>query len=337
MASPLFIADLEFSRAVIQAPMAGGITTPELVAAVSEEGGLGSLGAGYLTPEAIIDATHAIRALTPAPFAINLFAPTHDAPGCDIDQALNALKACYADAGVEMPTTFSTMPDFDAQFEAMLSVQPALFSFTFGTLDRKYIDACRARHIALVGTATSIFEANGLALSGVDAIVLQGEEAGGHCGSHDSAGAGQPLLPLISECRAHIDLPLIAAGGLMSALDIHCALQAGADAAQCGTAFLLADEAGTSDTWRRALQDTHESDATEITYAVSGRAARGLKNAWMGPQAPRDLAPYPVQHQLTSPLRHLSTGPKWKSLWAGKQVHHIRSGSVSEVMAMLDH
>ncbi|WP_262927316.1 NAD(P)H-dependent flavin oxidoreductase [Phytohalomonas tamaricis] len=340
MTSSFAFANLEFPRPIVQAPMAGGITTPELVAACANAGALASLGAGYLSAEAITTQCSAIRALTSCPFAVNLFVPASTIADDDvIKRARAALERCYQSAHVSMPEAFAELPTFESQFEAMLDAHPAVFSFTFGRLDARYINACRARGIALVGTATSLSEALALEEDGVDAIVLQGEEAGGHRGSQAPEGDAQPLMTLIKSCCARIArTPLIAAGGLMTAADLSRAQHAGASAGQFGTLFLLADEAGTSASWRDALMEVvlcRDHKATGTTRAVSGRIARGIKNAWMDERAPQAIAPYPEQHRLTAPLRK-AAGVQWKSFWAGTGAHLCRSGSAAALIKALD-
>ena len=166
---------------LIQAPMAGGLSTAEVVAGASRAGALGSLGAGYLSGDAIMAAAEGVRTAGGDAFAINLFIPAErDATDPEWRAALKALAPCYRQAGVPVPDHFPSLPDFREQFEAMLEARPAVFSWTFGRLPKSMMAACRTRGISLVGTATHRDEALALAGDGVDGIVLQGEEAGGH-------------------------------------------------------------------------------------------------------------------------------------------------------------
>ncbi|MBL7251223.1 NAD(P)H-dependent flavin oxidoreductase [Alloalcanivorax marinus] len=318
---------------LIQAPMAGGINTTELTVGAARAGALASIGAGYLSGAALEAAVSAARQGGAEAFAVNLFIPGEaGATETQWRAAREALVPCYQAAGVDLPEAFAELPGFDEQFEAMLEARPAFFSFTFGRLDKARRDACRARGIGLIGTATNLAEARAQAEDGVNAIVLQGEEAGGHRGSVEARGAGQPLAALLEAC-GEVGRPLIAAGGLMDGADMARVLGQGAAAAQLGTAFLSCPEAGTAPAWREALAAAGP-DATAVTAAVSGRLARGLANAWMDQRAPREIAPYPDQHRLTAPLRK-AAGAEWKSLWAGTGAHRSRTLPVEELVATL--
>lgn len=319
---------------LIQAPMAGGINTTELTVGACRAGALGSQGAGYLTGKAIEDVARAVRDGGADAFAINLFIPGDQNASREAWQrARDALEPCYRRAGVDMPEQFAALPDFEEQFEAMLEARPAYFSFTFGRLPKALMQACRARGIALIGTGTHRGEAQALAADGVDAIVLQGEEAGGHRGGANPLGTGQPLATLLTECR-DIEVPLIAAGGLMDGVDLARVMGQGAAAGQLGTAFLSCPEAGTAEVWKQALVEAGPH-STAVTAAVSGRYARGLANAWMDDRAPADPAPYPDQHRLTAPLRK-GGGVEWKSLWAGTGAHRSRALPVEELVAVIE-
>ena len=320
---------------LIQAPMAGGISGARFVAEASRAGALGSVGAGYLSGAAILESARGVRDAGGDAFAINLFIPPSQTPDAEqVVKAKAALRSCYAAAGVTMPEQFAPLPSFDEQFEAVLEARPAVFSYTFGRLPRDRMDACRARGIALVGTATSVAEAQALAEDGVDAVVLQGEEAGGHRGSVDPLAPGMALDALLAACRQVVSLPLIAAGGLMDGADMARVMRAGAAAAQLGTAFLRCPEADTAAVWKQRLAEAAPG-ATGVTRAVSGRWARGLANAWMDERAPKDIAPYPEQHRLTSPLRK-GAGADWKSLWAGTGAHRSREMPVAELVRTLE-
>lgn len=319
---------------LIQAPMAGGINTIDLTVGACRAGALGSQGAGYLSGEAIEEVAQALRAGGADAFAINLFIPSGgNASRGQWQRACQALEPCYRRAGVDMPEQFAALPDFEEQFEAMLEARPAYFSFTFGRLPKALIQACRARGITLIGTATHRTEAQALASDGIDAVVLQGEEAGGHRGSADPLGAGRPLATLLAECR-DLAVPLIAAGGLMDGADLARVIGEGALAGQFGTAFLRCPEAGTAEVWKQALAEAGP-DSTAVTAAISGRYARGLANAWMDDRAPTMLAPYPDQHRLTSPLRK-GAGREWKSLWAGTSAHRSRALPVAALVAAIE-
>lgn len=322
---------------VIQAPMAGGPGTPELVAAVSEAGGLGSLGAAYLSPEQIGRAGAAVRALTGRPFGVNLFipGPLPELTEAEVAAAVAELAPLHAELGLPPPTLpGQAREDFAAQFQAVLDLRPAIFSFTFGRLGGSELAALRAAGILVVGTATGVEEARRLAADGVDAVVAQGGAAGGHRGGwlHDELAE---TLALTRAVVGAVELPIIATGGLMDVEDVRAALDAGASLTQCGTAFLRAAEAGTSVPYRAALASAQHGD-TVLTRAFSGRAARGLANR-VAAEVRRPL-PYPFQNALTRELRSgaMQAGrAEFLSLWAGEGAHLGRDDRAARILESL--
>jgi nitronate monooxygenase len=259
--------------------MAGGATTPALVAAVCNAGALGSLAASYLTPEQIASDIRTIRSLTDQPFGVNLFAGGYPSE-LRIDPApmLAILSEIHATLGLPAPVLPPWPQDpFNEQLEAVLDTRPAVFSFTFGIPDPQALARLRKRGIAIVGTATTAKEARRLDESGVTAIVAQGAEAGGHRGTFLASFETSmiPTLALVQSICHEVATPVVASGGLMDGRDIVAALRCGAAAAQLGTAFLTTTESGISESYRRALLDSR-SDTTVVTRAFSGRPARGL-------------------------------------------------------------
>ncbi|HEY9721354.1 MAG TPA: nitronate monooxygenase [Oscillatoriaceae cyanobacterium] len=325
---------------IIQAPMAGGPATPALVAAASEAGCLGSLGAAYMTPEAIRAAGHEIRSLTPKPFAINLFLPEHaEASGAAIARMQALLDPFREAVGAPLsPPIPSREHDFEAQLQAVLDVAPAVVSFVFGCPDDALVSRLKAAGIAVMGTATCVREAIALEAVGLDAIVAQGAEAGGHRGTFP--GAPDPLIgtmALVPQVVDHVRVPVIAAGGLMDGRGIVAALALGAGAVQMGTAFLTAREAGTSAPHRAALKAAHD-DATAITRAFSGRPARGIRNRYMDAMAAHDaeVLPFPLQNALTRGMRTAAAArgeADYLSLWAGQGLTLRRDGTVAELVS----
>ncbi|MBB5233518.1 NAD(P)H-dependent flavin oxidoreductase [Deinococcus budaensis] len=322
---------------VVQAPMAGGVSTPALVAAVSQAGGLGSLGAAYLTPRQIAQAGAAVRARTDRPFAVNLFipGPLPEVTAEEVAAAVADLAPLHAELGLMPPALpGQVQEDFEAQFRAVLELRPAVFSFAFGQLGAEKVAALRAAGILVMGTATSGLEASALARNGVDAVVVQGGAAGGHRGGWTHDGLEDTLHLTRVAVRA-VNVPVIAAGGLMDAADVRAALGAGASLAQCGTAFLRAREAGTSAPYRAALAAARVGDTT-LTRAFSGKAARGLANR-VTASVGRPL-PYPLQNALTRDLRAAASRagrPEFLSLWAGEGAHRGREGTAAELLAGL--
>lgn len=332
----LGLQKLGLQRPVILAPMAGGISTPALVAAVSEAGGLGSLGAAYLTPQQISAEIAAVRGLTKRPFAVNLFAP-QALPQVTSEQIAAAeanlapLHAALNLAPPKLPAQVEE--DFAAQFEAVLEAGPAVFSFAFGRLERSRLEALRARGILTIGTATSLPEAQILESDGVDAVVLQGGAAGGHRGGWQRDDLAD-TLDLVRAAQS-LSLSVIAAGGLMTAEAVQAALGAGAELVQCGTAFLRAAEAGTSAPYRAALAAA-QAGQTTLTRSFSGRLARGLANTVT--QEVQEPLPYPYQNALTRPMRSAAATAnraEFLSLWAGEHFWQGREGPAAEILVGL--
>jgi nitronate monooxygenase len=328
---------------VIQAPMGGGFTPPELVAAVSNAGGLGSLGAPYLTPEQIIAAAAQIRRLTDKPFNVNLFAGGYAVENrVDPAPMLSLLAEIHAALGLPVPVLPPLQPiPFSDQLEAVLEVRPAVFSFTFGIPDAMAIRRLKTAGILVLGTATTVDEAYRLAETGIDAIVAQGSEAGAHRGTF-LGSFEQSMVPtsyLVRGIRGVLDLPVIASGGLMDGTDIARALREGAAAAQLGTAFLTCPEAGTPAIHRQAILAARR-DTTMITRAFSGRPARGLANEFMATLARREetILPFPLQNDLTRAMRAAAAKQGkagFVSLWAGRGVARARTMPAGELVECL--
>lgn len=324
---------------ILQAPMVGA-SLDDLAVAVSEAGGLGALAAAALPPAEIGVAIDRIRARTSKPFVVNLFSgpPAALRPG-ELALALARLAPWYAELGEPPPTAPDTFaPDFEDQFEALVAAAPPIVSFTFGLVSAERIARLQAGGCLVIGTATNVAEAKVWAAAGADGVCAQGYEAGGHrghfLGDIDASLVG--TMALVATVRAAVDLPVIAAGGVMDGRGVAAALTLGASAAQMGTAFLLADEATTPQPWRRAIEGAKD-DATRLTRAFSGRYARGLENRFMrqmhGVEA--DVPAYPVQNRLTQPLRAAAAqagNPDLMSLWAGQGVTRARSGPAADLL-----
>lgn len=333
--------DIQFP--IIQAPMAGGLSTPELAAAVCNAGALGSLGAGYLRPEQIVDEFLRFRALTDKPVAINLFAGGYENDRVvDARPMLELLAEIHEKMGLPAPVLpASVASPFPKQLETVLELRPEIFSFTFGIPSADEMKRLQERGIFTMGTATTVDEARALEAAGVDAIVAQGSEAGAHRGTflRDFDESMVPIRKLVPAIRKAASLPVIAAGGLMDGRDIADMLSLGACAAQLGTAFLTCPEAGTPDAYRRAILSAR-SDTTVITRAFSGRAARGLRNAFIERLTGKGdyILPFPLQNSLTRPMRAAAAkggNTGYLSLWAGQRVTGARVLPAAELVRQL--
>jgi len=332
---PAVILDLS-SEPVVLAPLAGGPSTPELAAAVSEAGGLGFLAAGYLTPEQLADRLAATRRLTSRPFGVNLFVPGPVGDPGRLDEYARAVSADAAGVGAALGEPRWDDDSYPAKLDLLLEEPPAVVSFTFGI---PAADVVRRVHDAVAEvwvTVTSVPEALDAARAGADLLVAQGAEAGGHRGGpDDDPRRATALLPLLQLVGARVDLPLVAAGGIATGRGVAAVLVAGARAAAVGTAFLDCPEAGTSALHREALR----SDLpTALTRAFTGRTARGIVNGFLerhDGEAPRA---YPEVHHLTAPLRAAARADgraDLVNLWAGQAYPLTRPLPAGELVRRL--
>jgi nitronate monooxygenase len=341
-----FTRRLGLAHPIVQAPLAGGGDSPALVAAVAEAGALGFIGASYLTPPQLAEAARAVRGLTGRPFGINLFAPAPPptaAGAADARAAVERVAPYFAELGLPAPAAPAAAADaFPALFAAALESGAAAFSFTFGVLPADAIVAIKGRGMFLMGTATNVAEAVALERAGVDAVVAQGAEAGGHRGTFaGDADAGLVgTVALVPQIADAVKVPVIASGGIMDGRGIAAALALGASGVQLGTAFLTCEEAGIPAAYKQAILDARESD-TRITRAFSGRPARGIVNRFMT-EVERDgggaILPFPLQNALTRPLRAAAAKAgraEFLSLWAGQGVGLARRATAASLVRRL--
>ena len=327
---------------IVLAPMAGGPNTPPLAAAVANAGGVGSFGFAYSTPERIAADLSATRALTTGPLQANFFVFRPVAPPApdEAARAIAALQALPGAAGVAMTAPIPPFfPDLSAQLEPVWRLRPDILTFHFGLPPAGTIERARQLGISVGVTATRASEARAVAAAGADFIVVQGSEAGGHCGVFAPGDPGDwlPVRELVRSLARVTDLPLVAAGGLMTGADIRSVLDAGADAAQLGTAFLATTESGASAAHRRYLL-AEGARGTALTRAFSGRHARGIRNTFIERMAGADVLPFPLQNNLTGPLRKAAIerdDGEFQSLWAGAHYAHCRGGSARELVRRL--
>jgi nitronate monooxygenase len=332
---------------IVQGPFGGGLSSVDLLVAVSESGGLGSYGAFTLTPEEIRALAAEIRSRTSKPFALNLWISNHDAGGLQMTAQQHAAGVArfarfYDELGV-MPPPLPTQPlaqNVDAQIEALLDVRPPAFSFVFGLPAPEVIDECRKRNIVTMATITSIDEALAAEQAGVDVIVASGFEAGGHRISflrpaEESLIGTVALIPTVVD---RVTLPVIAAGGIADGRGIAAALTLGASGVQIGTAFLACDESGAPPIHRERLF-SDDAKYTGLTRAFTGRLARGLRNTLMtaGDEMTERL-PYPAQGWFASSFRKAAMEQgRWDlmSLWAGQAAPLLKHRKARDLFAAL--
>lgn len=339
--SNAFMERFGLSIPIIQAPMLGA-TDASIVFAVSGTGAMGTLAAGALSPSAIVEEIAGLKKRG-KPFGANLLVVPKAAPDSQtVEQAVRRLAKWRKEFGLPeefRPNRWSE--DFRAQLDALIEAVPPAMSFTFDLIAREDIAAFQQRGTYVMGTATDVREARAWVEAGADAIIAQGYEAGGHHGAFLSDGNDRAVgtFALVPAIRAAVDVPVIAAGGIMDGSGIAAALLLGADAVQIGTAFLLTPEATVSEPWRDALRNAPD-DATRLTRVYSGRYARGIENRFMREfrATEKDVPAYPVQNALTGELRAASakTGsPDALSLWAGQGVNAIREMPAADLVRTL--
>lgn len=323
--SPLFDLPLP----IVQAPMAG-VATPALAAAVSDAGGLGSLGLGASPLAEARRMIEETRRLTDRPFNVNVFchAPARRDPAREAAW-LAHLAPLFAELGAALPERLDELyPSFladEAAFAMLLDLRPAVVSFHFGLPPAERIAALRAAGVATMASATSPEEAARIEAAGIDAIVAQGVEAGGHRGVFDPDGPDErlPMAVLVRLLVARKRLPVVAAGGIMDGQGIRAALDLGAAAAQLGTAFILCPESAANAAYRARLGGA-AAQRTRLTAVLSGRPARGMVNRLIdhgeAPGAP-PAADYPLAYDATKRLAAAATSrgaQDFAAQWAGQ-------------------
>jgi nitronate monooxygenase len=322
---------------IVQAPLAGGPSTPQLTAAVVEAGAFGFVAAGYKPPDALRDEIAATRALTAAPFGVNVFVPGSAADPATYGPYVESLRDEAPRHGVELGEPRFEDDWWDAKLELLEADPVAAVSFTFGCPPADVIARLQAAGSSVWVTVTDPAEAQLAADAGADALVAQGIEAGGHRGSFvDADGAGDyGLLALLQLLAVRTDLPLVASGGIASGAAVAAVLCAGARAAQIGTAFMRCPEAGTAAAHRAALAT---QAPTRLTRAFSGRTARGIVNRFLREHSARAPIAYPEIHHVTSPLRaagRKAGDPDVINLWAGQAHELARELPAAELVAAL--
>jgi len=304
---------------VVLAPLAGGPSTPELAAAVSNAGGLGFLASGYLSAAELADRGRRLGELTSRPFGVNLFVPGPAGDVARVRQFAAEIESDVSAAGARLGEPRHDDDDWDAKIGYLMGTPADVVSFTFGIPGGDVMAGLRARGTEVWVTVTSPDEARRAAAAGADLLVVQGYEAGGHQGgTSETPGGGTGLIALLQLITARLDTPVVAAGGIATGRAIAAVLCLGARAAALGTAFLDCPEAATAPVHRSAL---HDDAPTRLTRAFSGRTARGIENGFLRAHSQSAPAAYPEVHHLTSPMRKAARQAglaDYVNLWAGQ-------------------
>jgi len=331
---------------IIQAPMAGGPASPELVAACSAAGALGSFGFAYTQPAEMKKQAADVQARTDRPFGINLFAAPLPQDIADTTQhdALKAVAAYCAELGLPAPEPVRAPygPDFDAQLAAIAQIRPRVFTVHLNDLAPDRLAPLKAFGILVGGSATCVAEAQKLESLGFDFVIAQGGEAGGHRGtySRDPYEALTGTLALTRLVVRAVRIPVVAAGGIMDGAGIAAALALGAQAAQLGTAFIACPESGAPRSHKDALLAARE-DITAITEKFSGKPARGIANRFMREMNASGAAQlaFPAQNSVTGRLRAAAAKagkPEFLAMWAGQGLAMSRALPAAELIARLE-
>ncbi len=320
---------LQIKYPIIQAPMVLA-DSPALAAAISNQGGLGSFGAALYSPEVIREKIHEIRRLTDKPFAINLFAPTKTKTYSqeELNAAVQAFN--YFRRKLNMPEInhidIKASASFEEKLRVVLEEKVPVFSFTFGVLSADIIQHIKAQGIPVIGTATTVREAQALEKNGVDIIAAQGFEAGGHRGTDLNMTAITDALittiVLVPQIVDAVKIPVLASGGIMDGRGIAAAFALGASGVQMGTAFLNCPESGINAAHRKRISESSD-ESTHLTNVFTGRMARSISNAFMLDMEKNNfpILDYPIQSALVKDIREEAqkqTNPDYMSLWAGQ-------------------
>jgi nitronate monooxygenase len=317
---------------ILQAGMAGGVTTPELVAAVSNAGGLGIIGAAYMTPEAIRTMIRKVKSLTDKPFGINLFKARMSLSDPSLNRMQERLDLYRKELSIPLKADqdLKVQLMYDDQFQVVLEEKVQVFTTVFGLPTSSEVAQLQSLGIKIISMITTVNEALQAEAAGVDAIVAQGGEAGGHRGTFEIAteysdskqGAIVGTMALVPQVVDQVNIPVIASGGIMDGRGVVAALALGAEAVQMGTCFLTAIESGAHPAYKEALlQSTEES--TTITTHFSGRPARGVRNRFINEMEASSIPAlaYPVQNVATGDIRAAANAigdSQYMSLWAGQ-------------------
>ncbi len=330
---------------IIQGPFGGRFSSAKLTAAVSNLGGMGSFGLNAYAPDEIIEVNYEIKSQTRKPYALNLWVPLDDDPAPDFSQSdfekvREAFKPYFDQVNIPVPRDMKKeVRSFEAQVEAILAVEPPVMSFIYGIPHEDIIEALKARNIIVMAVATSVEEAIVIEAAGFDIVIASGKEAGGHRASFlaDARESLTSTAQLVREVREKTKIPVIAAGGISTGVDIMEMLKSGAGATQLGTAFLATEESNVSEEHRKRLLDN--GFETSLTRVFSGRLARVMTTDFVRVlEHEAHVAPYPIQSNFLSSLRkeaQMQDRFDFEAFWAGEPSTTLRHKSVSDLFQSL--
>ncbi|MBW8348790.1 nitronate monooxygenase [Bacillus sp. IITD106] len=335
---------LHIDYPIIQAPMAGGISTKALVSSVSNHGGLGMIGAGYLNPSKTREQIREVRQLTTNHFGVNLFVPTAFQRSDEKIRLANDLLGPIHDLleieknEIPSPTYEGLVESFNSQVGVVIEEKVPICSFTFGIPSIEIIDRLKKHNIIVIGTATTVKEAMEIEKAGMDMVVVQGSEAGGHRGTfiHDHQESLVGLMSLIPQVVDHVKIPVIATGGIMDGRGMMASLCLGAKGVQMGTAFLTCMESGAHPLHKEAILQSTENQ-TVLTRAFSGKWARGINNKFIEDLHEHEtvLPDFPIQNSLTQDIRKaasMQNNREFLSLWSGQSPRLAKKQTVEMLM-----
>ena len=308
MVKTLFTSLVDIDYPIIQAPLVGGYSGPEMVAAVSNLGCLGTLALGNSSPDQIEKACAETQSLTDKPFAANFFITQNQTYPTSSEKvsALDALASYYTELGLDPSCLYqeplSAAPDLEEQIEAILDFNVPIITFTFGVPSVELLNKIRSQGVFLIATATNIDEARLIQNFGFDAVILQGIDAGGHRASFLTAGnTGPDATSLFQQTSRSISIPQVVTGGIMTGQQISSFIRQGADACQLGSAYLFTDEAKLEEPYLSAIQQRPVD--TCLTNSFTGKYARVVCNSFTQTMQGQSVVSFPYQSQLTSAIR----------------------------------
>jgi nitronate monooxygenase len=332
---------------ILQGPFGGGLSTVELVAAVSNAGGLGGYGAYTLNARDIYDVDRQIKAATDKPYNINLWVSDTDAvhgtvTDVEFERVSQQFKSYFDEAGIPLPTKPAPFKSrFEDQLQVILDIRPKVFSFMFGIPSADVLEQCRKRGIVLVGAATTLDEALALEHAGVDMIIASGFESGGHRPSFLAPAERSTVgtFVLVQLIKEKVKTPIVAAGGIASGRGVAAALTLGADAAQIGTAFLACEESGALPAHREALFSSAARN-TALSRAFTGRLGRGISTRVAQDLTGKEdnILPFPLQTTFMSSLRKAALDQQKHDMvlfWGGQIAPILKHRKAATLMQSL--